>query len=372
MAGYRAAIRRVLVLILMFGGCSQPASEERASLPVRVVTVERAAGEDGLRYSASIEPQAQVPLSFKAQARVEALLLFEEENGLLREIQPGDDVEAGTILGLLDSSEYQEKVTAARAQLVGAEAALEAAQASFRRSSNLFASNSVTAPEYDRARKGYESASAQVSGSRAQLEQAELALRDCTLRSPWAGVVVKKSVEVGQLVSPATEAFEVADISSVKAVFGVPGIVLQTISLGTPISLQADAFPGMNFEGRVTAVSPAADQRSRVFQVQVTIPNPGSRLKIGMVGSLLLPGRVERFPVVPLNSVVRDPRDSDAYAVYVVDEERSAVISEVRRVEIGAVRGDWISIVSGVAPGERVVTNGATRVVSGQPVRIIP
>ena len=179
-------------------------------------------------------------------------------------------------------------------------------------------------------------------------------------------------MEVGQLVSPATEAFEVADISSVKAVFGVPGIVLQSISLGVPISLQADAFPGMDFAGRVTAVSPAADQRSRVFQVQVTIPNPEHRLKIGMVGSLLLPGRVERFPVVPLDSVVRDPRDSEAYAVYVIGEEKSTFVSEVRRVEIGSVLGDRISIVSGVRPGERVVTHGATRVVSGQPVRIIP
>lgn len=359
-----------LGLILM--ACSGGGPPESPPLPVRVVTVETASGQEGLRYSASIEPLAQVPLSFKAQARVEALLVYEEEDGSLREIQPGDYVQGGTILGQLDTRQYEEKVTAARAQLEGAEAALAAAEAGFRRSSNLFKSASVTAPEFDRSRKGYESALAQVSGARAQLEQAELALLDCTLRAPWDGIVVKRSVEVGQLVSPATEAFELADISSVKAVFGVPGIMLQSVVPGAPISLEADAFPRQSFGGRVTGVSPAADQRSRVFQVQVTLPNPANQLKIGMVGSLVLPSRVERFPVVPLSAVVRDPRDSEAYAVFVIQEEEGAVISEVRRVDVGAVRGDSISIVSGVRSGERVVTNGATRVISGQPVRIIP
>ncbi|MCH2186359.1 efflux RND transporter periplasmic adaptor subunit [Myxococcota bacterium] len=263
-------------------------------------------------------------------------------------------------------------MTGARAQRAGAEAAQAAAEASFKRSATLYASESVTAPEYDRAKKDYESALAQVVGYTAQVQQAELALEDCTLRAPWNGVVIKRDVEVGQLVGPTVEAFEFADVSSVKAVFGVPGGVLQEIEIGTPITLAADAFPGEDFFGRVTAISPAADQRSRVFQVQVTIPNPQNKLKIGMIGSLVLARAVEPFPLVPLEAVVRDPEHSAGYAVYVAEDGGERVISALRKVEIGPVRGDWISIVSGLRSGERVVTSGATRVVSGQPIRIIP
>jgi RND family efflux transporter MFP subunit len=370
--GHGIGIKILLGLALAVSGCGQSAPESVPAVPVRVVTVEKASGDEGLRYSASVEPQAKVPLSFQAQARVKSLLLFESRGGKLREVQAGDFVEEGLILGRLDASEYQEKVTAARAQRAGAEAAQAAAESSFKRSATLYASESVTAPEYDRAKKNYESALAQVVGSAAQVQQAELALNDCMLKAPWDGVVIKRNVQIGQLVSPTVEAFELADVSSVKAVFGVPGGVLQQVEIGAPISLAADSFPGESFSGRVTAISPAADQRSRVFQIQVTIPNPQNKLKIGMIGSLVLPKTVERFPLVPLDSVVRHTEDSAGYAVYVVTEGNEGVISEIRKVEIGPVRGDWISIISGIRSGERVVTSGATRVVSGQPIRIIP
>ena len=365
-------IKMLLGLSLALSGCEQGAPERATAIPVRVTTVEKASGEEGLRYSASVEPQAKVPLSFQAQARIESLLLFESGDGMLREVQPGDFVEESVILGRLDESEYQEKLTAARAQWVGAQAAQAAAEAGFKRSETLYATESVTAPEYDRAKKNYESALAQVVGSAAQVQQAELALDDCTLRAPWDGVVIKRKVQIGQLVGPTVQAFEFADVSSVKAVFGVPGGVLQQVEIGAPISLAADPFPGEGFFGRVTAIAPEADQRSRVFQIQVTIPNPQNKLKIGMIGSLVLPRTVERFPLVPLEAVVRDSEDSAGYAVYVVAEGSEGVTSEMRKVEIGPVRGDWISIVSGVQSGERVVTSGATRVVSGQPIRIIP
>ena len=372
MTGRGIGIKALMGLGLVILGCGQSAPERTPAVPVRVAIVEEASGEEGLRYSASVEPQAKVPLSFQAQARVESLLLFESRDGMLREVQAGDFVEAGIVLGRLDVSEYQEKLTGARAQRAGTEAAQAAAEASFKRSAALYATQSVTAPEYDQAKKNYESAMAQVVGSAAQVQQAELALSDCTLRAPWDGVVIQRNVQIGQLVGPTVEAFEFADVSSVKAVFGVPGGVLQQVEMGAPISLAADSFPGESFAGRVTAISPAADKRSRVFQVQVTIPNPQNKLKIGMIGSLVLPRTVEKFPLVPLDSVVRDIDDPTGYAVYVVAEGLEGVTSQIRKVEIGPVRGDWISIVSGLRSGERVVTNGATRVVSGQPIRIIP
>ncbi|MCH2186358.1 hypothetical protein MK280_10855 [Myxococcota bacterium] len=93
-----------LGLMSLFFGCGSPEPESPAAVPVRVATVQEASGEEGLRYSASIEPQAKVPLSFQAQARVESLLLFESRDGVLREVQPGDFVEQGMILGRLDES----------------------------------------------------------------------------------------------------------------------------------------------------------------------------------------------------------------------------------------------------------------------------
>ena len=138
------------------------------------------------------------------------------------------------------------------------------------------------------------------------------------------------------------------------------------------LSLKTEAYPGRVFEGRVSAVSPAADSQSRVFQVEVTLPNPEQALKIGMIGSLVLPEASMNAMLVPLGAVVRAPGSSTDYAVYVTMKSGEKTIASARRVELGQVLGDEISVSEGLRPGEQIIVNGATRVVDGEPVRVIP
>ena len=365
------AYAAILAFAVPFTGCGG-GTPAQPPTPVRVTEVRTASGAQGLRYSASIEANAQVPLSFQSQGQVKEILLFQEPDGDIREIQQGDVVAGGTLLARIDESEYRDKVTSAAAQVAIALAALEKGEADFKRSSILFESKSVTAPEYDTARKEYQTALAQVQSARSQFDEAELALEYCTLMAPWNGVILQRKIEVGQLVDPQLEAFTLADVSSVKAVFGVPDLILKDVQLGTPLSLRTEAYPDQVVRGRVTAVAPAADSQSRVFQVEVTLPNPNDELKIGMIGSLVLPQSTQSFSVLPLGAIVRDPGDPEGYAVYTLAEKDGETIAKARSVKLGPVRGDDISVIGGVSRGERVITNGATRVVNGHPVRVIP
>jgi multidrug efflux system membrane fusion protein len=362
----------LLAAVPALASCGHGDPPAQPPTPVRVVEVQVASGGQGLRYSASIEARAQVPLSFQSSGQVKEILLFEEPNGAIREIQQGDFVAGGTLLARIDESEYQDKVRAAAAQVSVALAALEKGKADFKRSSILFETKSVTAPEYDTARKEYQTALAQVQSARSQLDEAELALEYCTLAASWDGVILQRKIEVGQLVDSQVQAFTLADVSSVKAVFGVPDLILKDVRIGTALSLRTESFPNRTFRGRVTAVSPAADSQSRVFQAEVTLPNPNDELKIGMIGSLVLPTEQKASAVLPLEAIVRDPSDPEGYAVYTLVEKEGQSIAKVQRVELGLVRGDEISVVAGVVPGERVIANGATRVVDGKPVRVIP
>lgn len=365
------AYAAILALAVPFAGCGGDPPAQPPT-PVRVTEVGVAGSAQDLRYSASIEANAQVPLSFQSNGQVQEILLFEDPDGGVREIQQGDVVRRGTLLARIDESEYRDKVRSAAAQVAVALAALEKGEADFKRSSVLFESRSVTAPEYDTARKEYQTALAQVQSARSQLDEAELALEYCTLKAPWSGVILQRNIEVGQLAGPQQQAFTLADVSSVKAVFGVPDLILKDVKLGTPLSLRTEAYPEQVFRGRVTAVSPSADSQSRVFQVEVTLPNPNDELKIGMIGSLVLPQSVQSFNVLPLGAIVRDPTNPDGYAVYTVAEKDGKTVARARSVELGQVRGDEISVIGGVGPNERVITNGATRVVNGNPVRVIP
>jgi multidrug efflux system membrane fusion protein len=159
----------------------------------------------------------------------------------------------------------------------------------------------------------------------------------------------------------------------VKAVFGVPDTLIATVHLGAPQTVVTTGVLEV-FHGRVTSISPYADSKSRVFSVEVTIPNPKNQLKAGMIASLDL-GNV-KLPrpvnVVPLSAVIRSSRNPNGFAVFVVDEEGGKSIAHEREVQIGETFGNSISVTQGVNVGERVIVVGATLVRDGSQVLAVP
>ena len=91
---------------------------------------------------------------------------------------------------------------------------------------------------------------------------------------------------MGALVGSGTAGFVLADLSYVKAAFGVPDTSLQSLKLGDTLTITSDATPGVEFNGHISRISPSADQNNRAFEVEVTIPNQQGLLKPGMIASL--------------------------------------------------------------------------------------
>jgi len=187
-------------------------------------------------------------------------------------------------------------------------------------------------------------------------------------------VILQRKVEIGSLVSPGSPGFVLADTSSVKAIFGVPDMVVGTLKIGSPIIIRSDAALGADFSGHITSISPSADSKSRVFDVEVTIPNQENRLKVGMVVALALeePNAPNPGPVVPLSAVVRSRDNPSGYAVFVVEEHEGKEIARIRNVDLGEAFGNTVAVARGLKAGERVVTTGASMIVDGEPVNVIP
>jgi RND family efflux transporter MFP subunit len=133
-----------------------------------------------------------------------------------------------------------------------------------------------------------------------------------------------------------------------------------------------DVFPE-SFSGRVTAVSPAADPKSRVYSVEVTIPNPKNQLKAGMIASLSFNGQIlpDAVLAVPLSAVIRDPQNAESFAVLTTDGKGDPATVHAHTVQLGDAYGNMIEVLGGVKAGDRVVTAGATLVKAGEQVRII-
>jgi len=353
-------------------GCSRAASEPRPLTPVRVAQVQNIATGSETRYSANIVPNAQVDVTFKSGGYVVSIRQIAGIDGRMRSIDTGDWVSRGTVLAVVRQQDYTDRREQAQSQLARAQADYDHAKLSFDRTSNLYSSQSATKPEFDQAKAQYDSSIASLNNTKASLAEAQTALDDSSLRAPFDGWVIKRSVDIGALAGPTAAAFTIADTRSVRAVFGVPDNAMGRIKLGQRQTITTDSFPD-EFQGRVSAISPAADPKSRVYSVEVTIPNPRNQLKSGMIASLTLGGEILPATVlaVPLSAVIRDPQNAQGFAVLIPDEVGDPVTVRSRNVELGDAYGNMIQVLSGLKPGERVVTAGSTLVRSGERVRVM-
>jgi multidrug efflux system membrane fusion protein len=357
--------------------CGRGPAREKTARPVRVETVRAQGTGGGLRYSATVQPSEQVALAFKVGGYVREVLQRPGVDGRPRDVQQGDAVVKGTVLARVTETDYQEKVRQAQAQLAEAEAALVKAQADAERAEALYQSRSLTRPDYDGARAARDAAQARTDAAKAQLAAAEIALRDCALVAPIDGVVLSRSVEVGTLAGAGTLGFTIADLGRVKAVFGVPDTLIGRVKTGAPLSVTSDALGSAEFPGRITAVAPAADAQSRVFTVEVTIPNPEQQLKVGMVVTVEVasPSGTESTAgllAVSVSAIVKSPRTTGGYAVFLADGKDERTTAKARDVGLGAISGNRVGVTTGLAPGDRVIVSGASLLTDGDSVRVIP
>lgn len=360
-------------LALGLSSCPGTSSETKPLTPVRVAQVQSITSANAVRYSANIVPYSQVDLAFKSGGYVKSIRQVKGVDGKIRNIDAGDWVTKGTVLAVVDQQDYTNKLDQAKAQLERAQAEYEKAKLSFDRTSSLYASKSATKPDYDSAKAQLDSTGASVDGAKAQIGDAQIALGYCSLRAPFDSWIVDRSVDVGALVGPATKGFSVADTHSVKAIFGVPDLSIGDVKLGGAMVITTDAVPG-EFRGRITSISPAADPKSRVYSVEVTIQNPHNALKSGMIASLGVGGGplAKRVLAVPLSSVIRNDKSGSGFAVMLAEGTGDTVSAHLQPVELGDAYGNLIAITNGVNAGDRVITTGVTLIKDGETVRMIP
>jgi len=362
----------MLAISPVLSGCGRenPKTQPQAKA-VQIVAVQEEKMAGGLRYSANIKPNHQIDLFFKNGGYVATLLQVRGKDGMRRDIQDGDRVSRGQILATLRDRDYSLKEAQAKASFAEAEAALEQARQDFKRSEKLFASGSITKPDFENAKARLDMMEAKTAGTQALLDEARLALEDASLRSPISGVVLKKNIERGSLAGPGAAAFVVADTSLVKAEFGVPDVLLKYVQIGKSYALVSDAYPGEEFRGRVSRIAAAADAGSRVFDVEIAIPNPQDKLKTGMVMSLLIHDAKLPKPiaVIPLNAIIRPRNNPAAFAVFMVARKDGKSIASMKIVKLGEVVGNRMTVLEGLKAGDQVVGNGAALLQDGEEVK---
>jgi membrane fusion protein (multidrug efflux system) len=271
--------------------------------------------------------------------------------------ESGRKVAAGDLLVRLDTR--QEK-----AQLAAAMAQRDLARLNFDRAQGLRAEGVMSQADYDAAKAALDQAEASVGEIRATIDRK-------TIRAPFAGVLGIRQVHLGQYLSGGTAVVPLQSLDPIHVDFAVPQQDLARVTVGGTVRITTDSLPGEVVQGKVTAIDAIIDTATRNVQVQATLANEGHRLRPGMFvrAKVVLP-QTTSVVALPASAILYAPYGDSVYIVEKMKRPDGAEYLGVRQqvVRLGAGRGDQIAVLSGVKPGEEVVTSGVFKLRNGAAV----
>ena len=264
-------------------------------------------------------------------------------------VAPGQMVKAGDLLAELDVQEI-------RARREQAKAMLDQAQRDLGRQQQLIASKATSQQELD-------AAAARVKVTTAGLNEAETMLSYAKVTAPFDGVITRKLADVGDLAMPVKPLMEMEAPANLRFETDLPESLLEDIKLGVSLPVTIPTLP-KPLAAAVSEISPVADAVSRTFLVKLDLP-AAAGLRPGQFGRVAVPVAKTMLLLVPGQSVIRR---GQMEAVFVVRDGHAAL----RLVKTGKLLDDKIEILSGLEPGDAVVTSDASHLVDGQPVTSQP
>lgn len=373
----RFALISTLALLLAAcgnGGAKQDANASQSSVPVEVAAATHAPISASYSGTAALEAEHEADVVAKASGVL--LKLYVEE---------GQHVKAGELLAQIDPS-------SAANQLAQSEAQLKKAQATYERASKAIKRQLIPQQEYDGDLYDMQ---AQVAATKS----AQLQLSWTRITAPISGVISKRMVKQGNLVQANQAIFHIVDMNPLTATLNVPEREIGTLKAGQPVKLNVDALPGKQFAGSIERIAPVVDAASGTFRVTCLFDNTKAGneiLRPGMFGrvdivydqrrdALVIPrsalmdedGETAVFVVEqgkakskPVDRKVK-PKPGDAVAAEPAKPAQPVLVAKRRTVQIGYADGDRVQIVSGLKPGDRVITLGRDAVRDGSEVQVL-
>jgi membrane fusion protein (multidrug efflux system) len=289
---------------------------------------------------------------------VQGVMLSVESAGIITELafESGQFVSQGDLLLKLDTRSEA-------AQLAAANAAADLAKISLDRSQQLLGRKTISQAEFDAADAGYKQAIANVANIEAAIEKKRVI-------APFDGRLGIRRVNLGEYLTPGAEVVSLQSTDPIYTNFYLPQRDLAYLKVGLEVAIDTDAFPGLVKTGKISAIAAEVDGVTRMVEVQATLPNPDGQLAAGMFVNVRIARDAPRqVSAVPASAVIYA---SFGNSIYVVepDESGEGFIATQKFVRLGERRGDFVEVLEGLELGDRVVSAGGLKLMSGAPVII--
>jgi membrane fusion protein (multidrug efflux system) len=261
-------------------------------------------------------------------------------------------------------------VAAAKASVKAKEIELTDAEREKKRIVALYEGGSSTEQSKDKAMTAAELAAASLSLTKANLELAQINLRESMIVSPIDGIVTAKHIDEGNLIRSGDQIVTIADMRTVRVIVAAAEKYGAQITVGMPAKIKVDAFAGRTFDAGVHSIHPALDAQTHTIQVEIRLDNDELLLKPGMFARVtLITRRKDNVVVIPRDVVLGGKIDK--HYVYVVEGASAGKIARKHFVEIGIKQADRYEITKGLKAGETLVVNGMNYLADGMDVEVV-
>lgn len=347
-----------ILLLPLFAQAQGPRESKHGPPPALVVTAPVTAEmvRAPLILVGTAEPRYQAAVATEGAGRVEAL-----------PARRGEQVAQGAPLARLRTLPLELRLQEGRARQAEVEARIAKAQADARRGESLFAQKFISEEELQTLTTELAALRRQREQVAAELRLLQDQLKRLEVRAPFAGRVVEENTEIGEWLGEGDPVVLLADLSVVHVVVPVPERQIGEIAPGLKVEVVFDALPGRTFPGEVAAIVPQADQATRTFPVEISIPNPEGRILAGMLARITFHlGEPRPALLVPKDALV--PQPGGGGHLVKVDAGRAVIVP----VRVTGTYGQHYAVESSgppLAPGDRVVVRGNERLRPGQTVK---
>ena len=313
-------------------------SQSDDAVSVRVSSVSKDVASIDYTTNGNFAPARQMNFSSENSGRVVSVLVDE-----------GTYVRKGQTLAIIKTDQLS-------IDLETAQAALDNATKDKQRYETAFRTGGVTQQQLDQVTLALENAQARVA-------QAKIRVNDANIRSSMNGIVNKRFIEPGAVVSPGTQLFEQVDVSSLKLNITVDEAQVARLKVGDKVTVKASVYPDKEFTGVINFIAAKADN-SLNFPVEINIPsNPDNMLKAGMYGTAYFKGNSQiQSLFIPRTAFVGSVASGQ---VFVVSDSSTA---KLLSVTAGRVVGDKVEILDGLSEGDKVITSGQINLSDGSRV----
>jgi membrane fusion protein, multidrug efflux system len=273
--------------------------------------------------------------------------------------ESGQSVAQGDVLVELDTRQE-------RAQLAALEAQRDLASANYARMKQLVDDGVISRMDYDAAAAQQKQTTANVAEVRATIERK-------TIHAPFSGVLGIRKVNLGQYLAAGDAVVELQSLNPIYVDFGVPQQISAQVHVGGSLRVTSQDLAGATFNGHVTAFDSVVDQTTRNVQVQATMPNPEGKLKPGMFVQVELSfGASRKVIPLPASAISYAPYGDSVFVITDLKDPKGQTYRGVRQqfVKVEGSRGDQVAVVTGLNPGDEVVSSGVFKLRNGAAVQV--